>query len=364
MKTLRVLFLAFLALPAFAQNVPVNQLPSVGTVLASDLIIDDQTPSGTCAPSTCTRVATLQQISTFTLGPGQNWLGNTIPVNVGGTGAQFLSGLLKGNGTSALTSAVSADVYALWSGVCSSTTFLRGDGSCQTPAGSGNVSTSGAPANGNLTQWSSGTTITNADLSGDCTTSGTLAIVCTATNGTSFGTFATKNYATPPAIGGTTPAAGTFTTLAATTITATNPLGAAYGGTGVVNSNTFTLTGGHNATFLAPPSGNVGSLELVQNAQNGNYTTILSDNGKHLYFAGSSATTYTIDSNAHVAYPLGATITFINDGSAVLSIAITSDTMLLSPSQTTGTRSCQVGCIATAIKVGTTRWYISGTGIT
>lgn len=57
----------------------------------------------------------------------------------------------------------------------SSSTFWRGDGSWQTPAGGGNVSTSGSPATGNLTTFASATTVTNADLTGDVTTSGTVA---------------------------------------------------------------------------------------------------------------------------------------------------------------------------------------------
>jgi hypothetical protein len=36
-------------------------------------------------------------------------------------------------------SAVAANVYGLWSGTCNNTTFLRGDGACATPAGSGTV---------------------------------------------------------------------------------------------------------------------------------------------------------------------------------------------------------------------------------
>jgi hypothetical protein len=54
-------------------------------------------------------------------------------------------------------------------------------------------------------------------LGGDCTFTSP-NIICTKTNGTLFGTFATANAATPPAIGGTTPAAGAFSSLTDTGI--------------------------------------------------------------------------------------------------------------------------------------------------
>lgn len=49
--------------------------------------------------------------------------------------------------------------------------------------GSGTVTTSGSPTSGKLAKFSSATAITNADLSGDCTTSGTLVITCATTGG-------------------------------------------------------------------------------------------------------------------------------------------------------------------------------------
>lgn len=77
-------------------------------------------------------------------------------------------------------------------------------GSC----GSGGGSPGGS--NGQI-QYNNDGSFGGFTLAGDCTFSEP-DITCTKTNGTSFGTFATQNYATPPAIGGTTPAPGNFTT--------------------------------------------------------------------------------------------------------------------------------------------------------
>ncbi len=57
------------------------------------------------------------------------------------------------------------------------TKYLDGTGAYSIPAGTGgggSVTTSGSPASGNLTKFSGATAITNGDLSGDVTTSGTL----------------------------------------------------------------------------------------------------------------------------------------------------------------------------------------------
>jgi hypothetical protein len=49
-----------------------------------------------------------------------------------------VTGVLKGSATSYFTTAaVSSDIRGLWTGTCDATTFLRGDGACITPAGTG-----------------------------------------------------------------------------------------------------------------------------------------------------------------------------------------------------------------------------------
>jgi uncharacterized protein DUF5907 len=106
---------------------------------------------------------------------------------------------------------------------------------------------------------------------------------------------------------------------------------------------------------------------IPQNSQSTAYTTVLGDAGKHLLHpsADTSARTFTIDSNANVAYPIGTAITFVNQDSAgTLTIAITSDTMRLAGAGTTGSRTLAANGIATALKVTSTEWIISGTGLT
>lgn len=83
-------------------------------------------------------------------------------------------------------------------------------------------------------------------VSGNKTFSGTLNITGTGQiNGTAFGTFATQNFATPPAIGGTTPAAGSFSTL-----TATTPVSLTSGGTNASTAAGARASGGLNVDEL------------------------------------------------------------------------------------------------------------------
>jgi hypothetical protein len=152
----------------------------------------------------------------------------------------------------------------------------------------------------------------------------------------------------------------------------TGPAGIA-GPTGATGSTgaASTVTGPTGATGAGStgPTGSTGSSSgvIVQNSQSTAYTTVLGDAGKHIFHpsADTTARTFTIDSNANVAYTVGTVITFVNQASAgVITIAITSDTMRLAGTGTTGSRSLAANGIATAIKVTSTEWLISGTGLT
>jgi hypothetical protein len=96
------------------------------------------------------------------------------------------------------------------------------------------------------------------------------------------------------------------------------------------------------------------------------YTTVLADSGKVIFHPSTDANarTFTIDSNANVAYALGTVLTFINMTAAAVTVAITSDTMYLAGTGTTGSRTLAQYGMATAIKMTSTTWIISGSGLT
>lgn len=104
----------------------------------------------------------------------------------------------------------------------------------------------------------------------------------------------------------------------------------------------------------------------TQNSQSTSYTLALTDAGKQFYHPSTDTTarTLTIPANASVAFPVVTKIDVVNDCSAgALTIAITSDTLVWFPSGGTGSRTLAACGEATLTKVGTTRWIITGTGL-
>jgi hypothetical protein len=110
----------------------------------------------------------------------------------------------------------------------------------------------------------------------------------------------------------------------------------------------------------------VGFRNVPQNSQSAAYTLVLADAGKHIFHpvGDNNARTFTIPANSSVAYPVGTVITFINMAVANVTIAITSDTLTLSPAGTAGSRTLATNGSATCIKITSTQWLISGSGLT
>ena len=110
----------------------------------------------------------------------------------------------------------------------------------------------------------------------------------------------------------------------------------------------------------------VGYKNIPQNSQSAAYTLVLADAGKHIFHPSTDANarTFTIPANGSVAYPIGTAITFVNMTSQAVTIAITTDTMYLAKDGTTGSRTLAQYGSATALKLTSTTWLISGSALT
>jgi len=222
---------------------------------------------------------------------------------------------------------------------------------------------------------SSGSLTFSGDMSRSAwTTSGIrhVSVSAVLTDTTSTGTVAnayTNNF------GGNTIAASnavTFTNYgtvflnsptAGTNVTITNPYSLITAGNVLVGSTgTATITAVASTATTSSTASSLGYLGMPQQSKSSAYTTVIGDQGKHIYVTATA--TITIDSNANVPYPIGTTIAFIAAAGATVTIAITSDTMYLGGTGTTGSRTLAAYGMATAVKVTATTWFINGAGLT
>jgi hypothetical protein len=105
--------------------------------------------------------------------------------------------------------------------------------------------------------------------------------------------------------------------------------------------------------------------KVTQNLQSGNYTLVLSDKNKDVTHpsGGGAGDTYTIPANASVAYDIGTIIQITNLDSNSITIAITTDTLTLAGTTSTGSRTLGQNGVATIKKVTATSWLIWGVSV-
>ena len=115
---------------------------------------------------------------------------------------------------------------------------------------------------------------------------------------------------------------------------------------------------------LTSPTINDPKLNLTLNAQTGTtYTFVLADNGKLVTASNASAQTYSIPTNASVAYPIGTQINLIQIGAGQVTVqAVTSGTTtILSNAATPAAPKCRNQYASlTCIKAATDTWYVIG----
>jgi hypothetical protein len=154
---------------------------------------------------------------------------------------------------------------------------------------------------------------------------------------------------------------GTPTTLAGYGIT--DSITAAVAASTYAPINDAALTGTTTIQDAAAASHRAGYLDVPQSLKTANYQLALVDRGKSVVMNGSSLT-LTVPANGAVAFPIGTAIVVINIAATSLSVAITTDTMTLVNTTTTGTRTLAQNAMATLVKVGATSWIIAGLGVT
>lgn len=190
---------------------------------------------------------------------------------------------------------------------------------------------------------------------------------------TSTGTVSLANTAVTPGSYGSASQVGTFTvdaqgriTAAANTAISVTVPSASDTVQGIVELATQAeaLAGTDTVRAVTPDGARAVMERVQQNSQSAAYTLVLADAGRHIYHpaADTTARVWTIPANASVAFPIGTALTFINDGGTI-TLSITSDTLALAGDGSTGSRTLAQYGMATAVKVTSTRWIISGSGL-
>lgn len=204
------------------------------------------------------------------------------------------------------------------------------------------------------------------------------AVIWTVDNILTTGSMAFQNSDNVSITGGVIGSGVVFNgSITGTASNVTGTVAVANGGTGATaaaaaRSNLGAAAAGANTDITSleqdvaiVATGTIGATSIgyrgaPQNAQTGAYGLVLADNGKHISITTGGVT---IPSNASQPFPIGATVVIFNNSGSSQSISITSDTLRQAGTTNTGTRTLAGYGLATAIKVDTTLWVITGAGI-
>lgn len=282
-------------------------------------------------------------------------LAAALPVASGGTGqtsytdGQLLIGNTSGNTLTKATLTAGANI-SITNGAGSITIAATGVGSGTVTSVGGTGTVNGLTLTGTVT--TTGNLTLGGTLSGVSLTTQVTGTLPIANGGTGATTAATARTA----LGSTTVGDAVF--IAASASAGRTALAAAASGantdiTALDQDVTVTATGTIAAT-------SIGYRGIPQNAQTGAYTLVLADAGKHV---SNTTGGFAIPANGTTAFPIGTTIVLFNNSGSSQNITITTDTLRLAGTATTGTRALAQYGLATCVKVASTVWVVSGAGV-
>lgn len=328
--------------------------------------------SGTGTVNGITLSGTVTSSGSLTLGGAisnvdlSSAVSNVLPVANGGTGqsgytnGQLLIGNSTGNTLTKATLTAGSGV-TITNGAGSITIAATGGGTGTVTSVSGTGTVNGITLTGTVTSSGSltlGGTLTGVDLTSAVT--GTLPVANGGTGITSFGTGIATWLGTPSSANlrsAVTDETGSGSLVFATSPTLTSPT--------LVTPALGTPASGTLSSCTVDGTDAVGFRNTPINSKSAAYTLVLTDSGKTILHPSSdnNARTFTIPANSSVAFPIGTVITFVNMINTV-TIAITSDTMTAIGTGSTGSRTLAANGSATAMKISSTAWVISGVNLT
>lgn len=268
----------------------------------------------------------------------------------GGTSSQFLKANGSVDSNTYLTSASTLTAGNLSgtipSAVLANSSVFIGTTSIALNRGTGALSLAGVSIDG------SAGSVAAANITGT-----TLASGVTASSLTSVGTLTSLttsgainlNYSSPTIASNNASAASIFTS---------NVTGITIGSS-TIRTTAFPADG--TTSTAASGSGFMGMPQVV--VSSGGRTLAATDAGKHIYMTTTSGQTITIPANGTTAFPIGTTIVIINGNGISTTISITTDTLRLANTTSTGSRTLASNGMCTLVKINTTEWIVGGNGI-